>query len=307
MKKNQLTERFQSIKGFDLNLLTVFEAVFIYGSVTQAAKHLHLTPSAVSQALNRLRVYFSDPLFIRHGSHLEPSTIAHSIHEELYEAFDILLAKFQGLHTYNKKQIVISCSPFLSTSILGKIFNIITNTDPTCRLIHSINDNSSTSIDDLLTYRKADIVIDIHAHNSTTRESKLLYSDQSVLICSKAHPRIGDFLTIEQASKESFTLFDSDNIHVSGWQKTIDDALGKTRNIGFISPSIFSIVSVIEHSELIGFIPLSLYNMIKNTSATRKIETDLPHPDINIYMIYNKSALHNKFLANIVGQILMEL
>jgi len=305
MKKNQLTERFQAINGFDLNLLTVFEAVFIYGSVTQAAKQLHITPSAVSQALNRLRGYFSDPLFIRHGSHLEPSTLAYSIHEELYEAYDILLAKFQGLHVYSKKQLVINCSPFLSTLILGNIFNIITNSEPTCRLIHSINDNSATTIDDLLTYRKADIAFDIHAHNSSTRESKLLFSDQSVLICSRSHPRIGDFLTAEQASKESFTLLDSDNSDEIGWQKKIDEALGRARNIGFVSPSSFSIVSVIEHSELIGFIPLSLYNKIEKTSAIRKIETDLPHPEVNIYMIYNKSALHNKFFANVVEQILM--
>ena len=65
MKLNHNTERLHAIKGFDLNLLTMFESVYIHGSITKAAGILGLTPSAVSQAIGRLRDHFSDPLFVR--------------------------------------------------------------------------------------------------------------------------------------------------------------------------------------------------------------------------------------------------
>ena len=49
----------------DLNLLVVFEAVFRERHVANAAKRLHVSPSAVSHGLGRLRELFDDPLFLR--------------------------------------------------------------------------------------------------------------------------------------------------------------------------------------------------------------------------------------------------
>ena len=49
----------------DLNLLTLFDAVLAEGHVGRAAERLHLTPSAVSHGLGRLRRLLNDPLFLR--------------------------------------------------------------------------------------------------------------------------------------------------------------------------------------------------------------------------------------------------
>jgi DNA-binding transcriptional LysR family regulator len=49
----------------DLNLLVDFEAVFGERHVGRAAARLHLTSSAVSHGLGRLRELFADPLFLR--------------------------------------------------------------------------------------------------------------------------------------------------------------------------------------------------------------------------------------------------
>ena len=49
----------------DLNLLVVFEALMIGGSVVAAAERLGKTPSAVSHALARLRDQVGDPLMVK--------------------------------------------------------------------------------------------------------------------------------------------------------------------------------------------------------------------------------------------------
>lgn len=49
----------------DLNLLTLFEVVMAEGHVGRAAERLHLSPSAVSHGLGRLRRLLNDPLFLR--------------------------------------------------------------------------------------------------------------------------------------------------------------------------------------------------------------------------------------------------
>ncbi|RYZ66158.1 MAG: LysR family transcriptional regulator, partial [Proteobacteria bacterium] len=54
-------------KHLDLNLLPVLVAVADTGSVTEAAKRLYLTQSAVSAALGRLKTSLGEAIVVRHG------------------------------------------------------------------------------------------------------------------------------------------------------------------------------------------------------------------------------------------------
>ena len=61
---------------FDLNLLVVLEALWAERHVGRAAERLHLSQSATSHALSRLRVAFDDQLFIRNPRGIEPTPVA---------------------------------------------------------------------------------------------------------------------------------------------------------------------------------------------------------------------------------------
>jgi DNA-binding transcriptional LysR family regulator len=53
--------------SIDLNLLVALDAVLREGTVAKAAKRLHVTPSAVSNSLAKLRASLGDPLLTRRG------------------------------------------------------------------------------------------------------------------------------------------------------------------------------------------------------------------------------------------------
>jgi DNA-binding transcriptional LysR family regulator len=63
----------------DLNLLAIFDALYEVRSVTQTARRLNLTQSAVSHALRRLRQAVDDPLFVRTGGALQPTVRARAM------------------------------------------------------------------------------------------------------------------------------------------------------------------------------------------------------------------------------------
>lgn len=65
----------------DLNKLSLFSQVFESRSVTGAAKLLHVTPSAVSQALSALEEELGFILFQRISRKLIPTTAAHELFE----------------------------------------------------------------------------------------------------------------------------------------------------------------------------------------------------------------------------------
>ena len=66
-------------KKVDLNLLSVFYKIFECQSVSKAASELDISQSAVSHSLKKLRVIFSDELFIRYGNKIIPTTKAQKI------------------------------------------------------------------------------------------------------------------------------------------------------------------------------------------------------------------------------------
>ncbi|WP_312692461.1 LysR substrate-binding domain-containing protein [Kosakonia sp.] len=65
-----------ALRRLDLNLLLVFDAVYRYRSVSQAAEELAMSTSALSHALSRLRSGLNDPLFYREGHRMCPSVYA---------------------------------------------------------------------------------------------------------------------------------------------------------------------------------------------------------------------------------------
>ena len=63
-----------SLSRIDLNLLVVLDTVLSERSVVRAARRLHVTPSAISNSLARLRDVFGDPLVVRSGRGVVPTT-----------------------------------------------------------------------------------------------------------------------------------------------------------------------------------------------------------------------------------------
>ena len=84
----------------DLNLLVLFEAVMEERHVGRAAERLHLSPSAVSHGLGRLRDMLGDPLFFRTPKGVSPSDRAVKLAAPVAD----ILARVRG--------VVASAEPF---------------------------------------------------------------------------------------------------------------------------------------------------------------------------------------------------
>src|SRR3984957_3811435 len=72
----------------DLNLLTALKALLAEKNVTRAGEAVHVTQSAMSGILARLRDYFGDPLIVQVGRKMELTSLAESLVEPVN---DVLL------------------------------------------------------------------------------------------------------------------------------------------------------------------------------------------------------------------------
>jgi DNA-binding transcriptional LysR family regulator len=86
------------LRGLDLNLLVVLAELLRTRSTTAAARQLGRTQSAVSHALGRLRKLLRDPLFVRVGGALQPTSLAEGLEGPLREVIEQAGAIFAGHH-----------------------------------------------------------------------------------------------------------------------------------------------------------------------------------------------------------------
>lgn len=83
-----LTRLFVRFNKLDLNLLVALNALLTERSITRAAERLHLSQSAMSNSLGRLRDYFEDDLLVQVGRQMEPTPRAETLREAVR---DVLL------------------------------------------------------------------------------------------------------------------------------------------------------------------------------------------------------------------------
>ena len=85
-----------NLATFDLNLIRVLDALLREGSTVGAGRRLGLSQPAVSAALGRLRHALGDPLFVRQGQGLVPTSFAAGLEAPLREVLEDIEGVFSG-------------------------------------------------------------------------------------------------------------------------------------------------------------------------------------------------------------------
>jgi DNA-binding transcriptional LysR family regulator len=90
----------------DLNLLVTLDVLLAEGNVTRAAQRLHLSPSAMSRSLARLRETTGDPLLVRAGRGLVPTPRALELRDKVSQLVQDAQAALRPAKTPDLKQLV---------------------------------------------------------------------------------------------------------------------------------------------------------------------------------------------------------
>ncbi|WP_449567580.1 LysR family transcriptional regulator [Lelliottia nimipressuralis] len=298
MVSKSLITSLNNIKGLDLNLLLTFEAVYQHRSVTKAAGLLNISPPAISQSLTKLREFFGDPLFVREGKGLVVTTTAESLHALLSEHFHALLDNLNNFSDKNiKSRFVIHATPYAALRILPEIFAMIEKSGINCEIVHLSSDPNFDNAEDILIYRKADIIFDTTSHYGFSTITEPYTVEKAVAICRKDHPRLKDKLTHESMKTEKSTFL---NIKSNGLQQTqsdIENYFGE-RTFSFSSSSLHVNASIVERSDSVSFIPEWFARKFSDIYNFKILDCDFSPQSVNIFMTYNKASLRNN---NFVG------
>ncbi|MEX5410971.1 DNA-binding transcriptional repressor CitR [Atlantibacter hermannii] len=297
----------QDLKKFDLNLLVIFECVYLHRSVSKAAEALFLTPSAISQSIQRLRNQLNDPLFLREGKGITPTTVADNLHiylEDNLQQLEQTIRVVQGAP--QRKNFIIYCSTFMGFEFLSPL------AENFCRqqgfeLIHYDMSVTPNSAEDLLTYRKADLVIGSTPVVNHSVICTPCFHTVPVMVCSKNHPRIGNSATLSQLEKEKFTKITGLEEGIRQYHVKSTEALPE-REFIFQSDSPLTVMSAIGQSELLGVIGERGFERFREMFNLKRVDIPVQLPTLEFHMMYNRFALQSsafKLLLENINQRLL--
>jgi DNA-binding transcriptional LysR family regulator len=127
-----------NIGTIDLNLLLVLHVVLEEQSATRAARRLHVTQSAVSNALARLRELLQDPLLVRHSRGLAPTPHANALRPQLARLVQDASAVFEPPVSFaphkSTREFRIAGADYCGVTLLPRIFELLQTRAPLATL-----------------------------------------------------------------------------------------------------------------------------------------------------------------------------
>lgn len=177
-----------SLSAIDLNLLLVLDTVLKERSVARAAQRLHVTPSAISNGLAKLRVALADPLVTRKGRGIVPTPRAVELAPTLAQAMAgleraVTQQAFDGATC--AKMFTLAMADAGQVAWLPRIVGALAKSMPQARL-RVVGIDALLSLGDL-SAAEVDAHIGVKASGPGIH-AQSLFPDPLVLVARKGHP-----------------------------------------------------------------------------------------------------------------------
>ncbi len=246
-----------NLRSIDLNLLPILDALLEANSVTLASARINLSQSATSSALQRLRETFDDPIVIRRGQRMVPSSKALLIREELKNALnDIrdIVSKLKDEQASGDRRILALSAPEHVHLTLSDALRTVVNGEDK-NLSIQISSIDRRGIADQL--QKGSIDIAVGAFGSLPKQfhRQALYEETMNVIMCKEHPLMtdteGEHVSLNDLNRYPHLVVsqneDIESSHLSRWLLS----RSVNRNVGVVVEHISLVAEILRNTELI--------------------------------------------------------
>jgi DNA-binding transcriptional LysR family regulator len=272
-----------NVKGVDLNLLRVFDAVLRERAVTAAAARLGLTQPAVSNALGRLRTHFGDALFVRTAAGMDPTPFARGVAEPVRQALALLesaLAHGPGFDPASSTRAFrFYMSDLGQVEFLPPLVERAQRAAPGVRLEAVAADLEN--IADALGAGSLDLAVGFLPSLGPPVQRRALFRDPYVCLMRADHPAIGKTLTRKRFLEASHVLV----TYRGGGHRVIEEALeraGVGRRIALRVPHFTVVPMVLERTDLILTLPARVARVYERRGHFKSLPPPVPMPPAEV-------------------------
>jgi DNA-binding transcriptional LysR family regulator len=278
-----------SLSQLDLNLLLVLDTVLSERSVVRAARRLHVTPSAISNSLARLRVALRDPLVIRSGRGIVPTPRAAGLAPSLKRALSDLerAVENDGFDpATTARQFTLAVSDAVQITRLPRIARLLAREMPRARLrVVGIDTYLSSGG---LAGTEVDLAIVGVVDKGPTIHTTTLYEEVSVLVARRGHRRVGGRMTKRQLAELQHV-----EVQVApgrGYRELARsyERLGIVREVAVVVPSFIAAAAVVAQTDLVATLPGNLIEVLGERLGLRVISAPAPKITTEIMLAWHE-------------------
>jgi DNA-binding transcriptional LysR family regulator len=188
-----------NLHRLDLNLLVALDALLTERSITRAGERLHLSPSATSGALARLRDYFGDELLTQVGRRMVPTPLGESLQAAVR---DCLLHVQQTVEirpqfdpATSERRFKLKMSDYVATVLMPPVLRRLQNEAPGVTFDVLANEDEPW---ESLNRGEVDFLVLPKPFVQPEHPSEVLFEEEYVCACWAGNPLVGDTITLEQ-------------------------------------------------------------------------------------------------------------
>jgi DNA-binding transcriptional LysR family regulator len=277
-----------SIGSLDLNLLLVLDAVLAERSVARAARRLHVTPSAISNALARLRAALGDPLVSRSGRGIVPTPRALELAPILARTLRELDRAVHGGAfdpATTTQQFTVAVADVGQIVRMPRLAALLRAEMPASRL-------RVVAIDSLLAWgglasTEVDALIG-RAHQGPGIHAQRLHDEAMALVVRRGHPTVRARLTT----------------HVLAGLRHVDVQLapgvrnrdlvaayaraGIDRDVAVIVPTFAAAAAMVAATDLVATLPTTLVDLLAPPLGLRAVASPIPIAATPINLVWHE-------------------
>lgn len=294
----------------DFNLIKVFVAIYETGSVSAAAERLFMTQPSASYSLAKLRDILNDPLFVRGGDGMLPTTVA----DLTYKRFSAAIASIEGA-----LQIGKAFEPRLSTQLFRIGLTAIGASmfvPPVMRRIQKeapdveieVLQIDEDAVQDWLQTGKVDAVIANMPLLQGTARHMTLFTERYVCLLREDHPFIRSTINLEQFVAARHVMVASS---FSG-HRIVDNILrqqGIIRRIALHIPHFTILPQLISESDLLVTLPSRIAKLFQAYGNLKVLDIPVEIPSFKVQLFWHESQEEKaaqQWLRRILCEVLSE-
>lgn len=287
-----------NLRGVNLNLLPVLNEIVRQKNLTRAAETLHMTQSAVSNALKQLREHFKDEILVRDGRKMRLTEFGESLLEPMDDAMAAVrraLAPEAFDPETSCQRIRIATADYVMAILAPQLARVLSEEAPQMAVQML---NARRQSDEDLRVGRIDMIVAPHRMISGAAAQRPDYlkeaavipllRDRLVCIGRSDDPDLAKGISpkryLERAHAGFFLDFD---IHASLEQFH----LGETRTSQFdrlLTSSFSTLASIVANSDCLALLPESMARSATATLPIRYVDSPIPMPPLDLVLVHHR-------------------
>jgi DNA-binding transcriptional LysR family regulator len=273
----------------DLNLLVALDALLTEQNITRAAERLHLSQSAMSNALSRLREYFEDELLVQVGRKMEPTPRAQTLQEAVRDVLlriDTSIAAMPQFDSSNSdREFILFVSDYTMATLLPHVLALAARQRSTVRfkLLPQVASPARS-----LERGEADILVIPKAYCSPDHPAEVILEEDHVCVVWSQSTAARAGMSFERYAEAGHVVMvptESGQPAFEGW---FVQRFGLSRRIAVTAYSFAALPFLVVGTELVATVHARLARSLAASLPITILPVPLPIPKLEQAMQWHK-------------------